>query len=78
MSVGVGSAFVLTPEAGTSAEALLAAANVAMHEAKRAGKGQHIAFEPTMQQKARRRHELGDELHRAVENEEFELITNLS
>jgi diguanylate cyclase (GGDEF)-like protein/PAS domain S-box-containing protein len=73
ISVSVGSSFALTAETGTSAEGMLAAANVAMHEAKRAGKGQHVAFEPTMQLKARRRHELGDELHRAVENEEFEL-----
>ena len=73
VSVSLGSSFALTAEADTSAEGVLAAANVAMHEAKRAGKGQHVAYEPTMQLKARRRHELGDELHRAVENGEFEL-----
>ena len=73
ISVSVGSAFVLTAQRGRSAEDVLAAANVAMHEAKRAGKGQHVAFEPAMARNARRRHQLGDELHRAVENGEFEL-----
>jgi diguanylate cyclase (GGDEF)-like protein/PAS domain S-box-containing protein len=73
VSVSIGSARALTPGTGTSAEEVLAAANLAMHEAKRAGKGHHVAFDPAMQEKARRRHELGDELHRAVENREFEL-----
>jgi diguanylate cyclase (GGDEF)-like protein/PAS domain S-box-containing protein len=72
VSVSVGSALAVTAT-DASAETVLSAANLAMHEAKRAGKGQHVAFEPAMQLKARRRHELGDELHRAVENREFEL-----
>ena len=58
---------------GSSADDLLAAANVAMHEAKRTGKARHLAFEPQMQEEARRRHALGEELHRAIINEEFVL-----
>ncbi len=73
VSVSVGSAFAATASSGASAEDVLTAANVAMHEAKRAGKGKHVAFEPIMQENSRRRHEIGDELHRAVENGEFEL-----
>jgi diguanylate cyclase (GGDEF)-like protein len=56
---------------GCAPEELLAAANVAMHEAKRAGKAQYVAFEPRMQEQARRRHALGEELHRAIINDEF-------
>jgi diguanylate cyclase (GGDEF)-like protein/PAS domain S-box-containing protein len=73
VTVSVGSACALTAGTGASAEELLAAANVAMHEAKHAGRGQHVAFNPAMREKVRRRHELGDELHRAVEIGEFEL-----
>ncbi len=54
-----------------SPDEVLAAANVAMHEAKRSGKGHYVAFEPRMQAEVRRRHRLGEELHRALDNEEF-------
>ena len=70
VSVSIGTA---RAEATTSPEDLLAAANVAMHEAKRAGKGRYVAFEPRMQAEARRRHSLGEELHRAIAGEEFVL-----
>ena len=52
-------------------EDVLAAANVAMHAAKHAGKGQYLVFAPHMQAEARRRHSLGEQLHRAIVNEEF-------
>ena len=70
VSVSIGSA-----HAGptTSPDDLLAAANVAMHEAKRAGKGRYVEFEPRMQEEARRRHSLGEELHRAIVHGEFVL-----
>jgi len=66
VSIGIAPSWV-----DCSPEELLAAANVAMHEAKRAGKAQFVAFEPRMQEQARRRHALGEELHRAIINEEF-------
>jgi diguanylate cyclase (GGDEF)-like protein len=58
-------------EDGTEPEDVLAAANVAMHAAKHAGKGQYVVFAPHMQAEARRRHSLGEQLHRAIDNEEF-------
>ncbi|MDP9164605.1 MAG: EAL domain-containing protein [Actinomycetota bacterium] len=70
VSVSIGTA---RAEPGASAEDVLAAANVAMHEAKHAGKGRYVVFEPRMQEDARRRHSLGEELHRAIDNEEFRL-----
>ncbi len=56
---------------GDTAEGVLAAANVAMHEAKRAGKSRHTVFEPRMQDAARQRHLLGEQLRRAVDRHEF-------
>ena len=73
VSVSIGIASVLHPSKEDSPEALLAAANLAMHEAKRVGKAGHVVFEPRMQDAARDRHELSDELHRAIAGREFEL-----
>jgi len=73
VSVSIGIATTLSPSAEDSPERLLTAANVAMHEAKRAGKGQHLAFQPHMYEAARTRHELGNQLHRAIDRGEFEL-----
>ena len=71
VSVSIGS-MVMTPDAPvTGADGVLAAANVAMHEAKRAGKARHLVFEPRMQTEASRRHLLGEELHHALERREF-------
>ncbi len=73
VSLSVGSAAARIEDPALSADDLLAAANLAMHEAKRAGKGQHVPFQPSMHERARHRHRLGEELHRAVENQEFEV-----
>ena len=73
VTVSIGTASALPGGSPPTAEELLAAANLAMHQAKRSGKATHVAFQPWMHEEARRRHELGDELHRAVENGEFEL-----
>ena len=72
LSIGIASALHPTPD--DAPEALLAAANLAMHEAKRVGKAGHVVFESRMHDEARERHELGDELHRAIDNREFELF----
>jgi diguanylate cyclase (GGDEF)-like protein/PAS domain S-box-containing protein len=73
ISVSIGIASAAHPTSEDSPEAMLAAANLAMHEAKRLGKGGHVLFEPRMHDAARDRHELGDELHRAIAENEFEL-----
>jgi diguanylate cyclase (GGDEF)-like protein len=74
VSVSIGSATTRTGIRAGSPEDLLAAANVAMHEAKRAGKARHLAFQPRMHEAARDRQELGDELHRAISRGDFELV----
>ncbi|MBW3647320.1 MAG: EAL domain-containing protein [Actinobacteria bacterium] len=68
LGVSIGTA---RAEDGAEPEDVLAAANVAMHAAKHAGKGQYVVFAPHMQVEARRRHSLGEQLHRAIDNEEF-------
>jgi diguanylate cyclase (GGDEF)-like protein len=70
VSVSIGTA---RADPTNGAEDLLAAANVAMHEAKRAGKGRYVVFEQRMHEQARLRHSLGEELHRAIAGEEFVL-----
>jgi diguanylate cyclase (GGDEF)-like protein len=73
LSVSVGTALAEAEDTVTAGEDLIARANVAMHEAKRTGKGRIQAFEPRLQDHARRRHVLGEQLHRAVAAREFTL-----
>ncbi len=72
VSVSIGS-MVVDGGQPPSPEEVLAAANVAMHEAKRGGKARHIVFEPRMQDEARARHILGEELRHALDLGEFHL-----
>ena len=73
VSVGTASADQVHDDDDAAVEDLLARANVAMHEAKKVGKGYVQAFEPRMKDQARRRHHLGEQLHRAVAAREFTL-----
>jgi diguanylate cyclase (GGDEF)-like protein len=73
ISVSIGSMVFDGSAADPAPEAVLAAANVAMHEAKRAGKSRHLVFEPRMQDEAQQRHALGEELRYALERSEFTL-----
>ncbi len=66
-SVGI----ALYPGDGASAEELLRHADLAMYQAKRAGRGQSAFFEPSMNAAARRRVELERELRQALERDEF-------
>jgi diguanylate cyclase (GGDEF)-like protein/PAS domain S-box-containing protein len=54
-----------------TAEELLRDADIAMYCAKAAGRGQALAFTPTMHQSARRRLEMGGDLQRALQAGEF-------
>jgi diguanylate cyclase (GGDEF)-like protein len=74
VSVSIGSMVTDGSEGDSAPEAVLAAANVAMHVAKRSGKSRHTVFEPRMQDEARRRHVLGDQLRYALERGEFTLV----
>jgi diguanylate cyclase (GGDEF)-like protein len=67
VSVGLAAA----NEHTATADELLGYADVAMYMAKARGKAQVVVFEPTMRAAVVHRHELGEELGRAVANDEF-------
>lgn len=56
-----------------SAEAMLQAADSAMHEARRQGHNNYVIFQPAMQEAALRRLTLDGELRLALERQEFSL-----
>jgi diguanylate cyclase (GGDEF)-like protein len=62
LSIGVAT----SPHSGVRAEDLLRDADVAMYEAKQAGKRRYAIFDPTMREAIVRRHGLKEELERAV------------
>jgi len=62
------------PTNGDSAEALIGAADAAMYRAKQSGRGSYQFFTAEINQRTRARAQLGSELHRALEREEFALV----
>ena len=68
-SIGVATA----PADGSTPDQLLRAADLALYAAKRNGRGSIRRFEPELAQAEVDRHELERDLHRALENGEFEL-----
>jgi diguanylate cyclase (GGDEF)-like protein/PAS domain S-box-containing protein len=62
------------PSDGDDAEALLAAADAAMYRAKQAGRNGYQFFTADINQRTRARAQLGSELRRALERDEFELV----
>ncbi len=73
LSVSIGSAPASDADRHSTGEALLARAALAMHEAKRKGKRRFQTFEPRLYERAQRRHQLGEELRKAVSTGEFEV-----
>lgn len=63
----------LAPRDGTDIDMLLAAADRALYAAKRRGKGSAYLFEPELDQAARDRQSLEQDLRQALERGEFEL-----
>jgi len=61
------------PADGNDVETLLGAADAAMYRAKQAGRNQYQFFTADMNQRTRARAQLGSELRRALEREEFVL-----
>ena len=62
------------PADGDDAEALLAAADAAMYRAKQAGRNGYQFFTADINQRTRARAQLGSELRRALERDEFALV----
>jgi diguanylate cyclase (GGDEF)-like protein/PAS domain S-box-containing protein len=68
-SVGIAS----FPECGKNVDGLLRAADMAMYEAKAAGRAQYSFFTAEMNGRARTRLMLEESLRRAIENQDFQL-----
>jgi diguanylate cyclase (GGDEF)-like protein len=71
-SASIGSAMLGAP-AG-DAENVLRLADIAMYEAKLAGKGRHVQFEASMGERAQRRQALESDLRRALDVGQFFLV----
>ena len=69
----VSSGIALFPDDGQDADTLLMCAEMAMHNAKQQGRNSFQFFHQSMNIKARQRLILENELHKAIENEEFEV-----
>jgi EAL domain-containing protein (putative c-di-GMP-specific phosphodiesterase class I) len=62
------------PADGTDAEALIGAADAAMYRAKQSGRSAYQFFTAEINQRSRARAQMGSELRRALEREEFALV----
>lgn len=62
------------PECGQTVEGLMRAADMAMYEAKRAGRQQYRFFSPEMNGRARSRLMLEESLRSAIEHDDFVLV----
>ena len=62
------------PADGEDAETLLGAADAAMYRAKQSGRNSYSSSPPSINQRTRARAQLGAELRRALEREEFRLV----
>ena len=68
-SIGI----ALAPEHATSSDSLMKMADLALYRAKSAGRNGYRFFDPEMSMAASARHELENELRRAIQNGELEL-----
>lgn len=71
--VGASAGIAVAPVHGSDIDELVANADLALYDAKNAGRGMHRFFVPTLRAKAGARRELETELRRAWLNEEFVL-----
>jgi len=71
--VGASVGIALTADHGIEPDVVLRNADVAMYEAKKAGKGRSKVYDPDMFAQALRRLEMGNDLRRAIEQGELRL-----
>lgn len=74
MRVTASCGIALSTEAKHSAEELMGNADLALYQAKSMGRNQVSVYIPALRQEAIERRQFEAELHRAVENQEFELF----
>ncbi|TRX74201.1 putative bifunctional diguanylate cyclase/phosphodiesterase [Pseudomonas mangiferae] len=74
VTLGASIGIACYPECGQTVEGLLRAADMAMYEAKRAGRQQYRFFSPEMNGRARSRLMLEESLRNAIEQDDFLLV----
>ena len=74
VTLGASVGIACFPECGQNVEGLLRSADMAMYEAKRAGRQQYRFFSPEMNGRARSRLMLEESLRHAIENDDFVLV----
>lgn len=74
VTMGASVGIACFPECGQNVEGLLRAADMAMYEAKRAGRQQYRFFSPEMNGRARSRLMLEESLRSAIDNNDFLLV----
>ncbi|WP_263144050.1 EAL domain-containing protein [Pseudomonas sp. RIT-PI-AD] len=74
VTLGASVGIACFPECGQTVDGLLRAADMAMYEAKRAGRQQYRFFSPEMNGRARSRLMLEESLRNAIEQDDFVLV----
>lgn len=72
--VGVSVGIAIAPDHGLDADELMKCADLALYQAKARGRGAYQLFEPEMEEEARSRHALEQDLAGALEAHEFHLV----
>ena len=72
--VGVSVGIAIAPDHGLDADELMKCADLALYQAKAKGRGAYQLFEPEMEEAARSRHALEQDLGGALEGREFHLV----
>lgn len=72
--VGVSVGIAIAPDHGLDADELMKCADLALYQAKAKGRGAYQLFEPEMEEEARSRHALEQDLRGALEADQFHLV----
>jgi diguanylate cyclase (GGDEF)-like protein/PAS domain S-box-containing protein len=73
VNIGVSIGIALAPEHATNPDNLLKMADMALYSVKSAGRNGYRFFAPEMNERASKRHDLENDLRRAIQNEEMVL-----
>lgn len=73
LSIGASVGTALFPQDGLFGLSIIKAADLALYAAKRLGRGQAVAFEPTIEEERRARHALEGRVRQAVDTGDFDL-----